>query len=100
MLADGSESAVRASPDHSQEKIRDIVDTIFRERIEQGQLDECPLTIRDLERTKHAFRSVLNSLYHPRIDYPESQSLQAMPDPSEEGVKPAVIAPQGGKQGG
>lgn len=76
MLADGCESAVRASQDHSHTRIREIVDAIFRERIDQGQLDDCPLTIRDLELTKHAYRSVLNGLYHPRVEYPEPQALQ------------------------
>jgi putative nucleotidyltransferase with HDIG domain len=71
MLADGCESALRASSDHSYEKIKETVDHIFRERIEQGQLDESPLTLQDLERARAAFCSVLNGLYHPRIEYPE-----------------------------
>jgi len=71
MLADGCESAVRASHDHSQERIRATVQTIFDDRIHQGQLDECPLTLGDLDLTRAAFCSVLNGLYHPRIEYQE-----------------------------
>jgi len=71
MLADGCEAAARASNDHSPAKVSEIVQKITRERIDQGQLDECPLTLKDLERAKEAFCSVLNSLYHPRIEYPE-----------------------------
>lgn len=77
MLADGCESAVRAAADHSHERIAEIVHRIFAERIEQGQLSESPLTLHDLERAQIAFCSVLNGLYHPRIDYPEAQELTA-----------------------
>jgi cyclic-di-AMP phosphodiesterase PgpH len=75
LLADGCESAVRASHDHSPANIRDIVHRIFQERIEQGQLDECPLTLHDLDLVRAAFASVLNGLYHPRIEYPEPIDL-------------------------
>jgi membrane-associated HD superfamily phosphohydrolase len=86
MLADGCESTVRASPDHSPEKIEEIVERIFRERAEWGQLDECPLTMHDLERAKVAFCAVLNGLYHPRIEYPE---------PVETAVERRLRSPQG-----
>jgi putative nucleotidyltransferase with HDIG domain len=72
MLADACESATRASLDHSSEKIAVTVHRIFWDRIESGQLDECPLTLRDIDLTEHAFRAVLNGLYHPRIEYPEA----------------------------
>lgn len=72
MLADGCESAVRASHDHSQEGIRVTVQSIFDDRIHQSQLDECPLTLGDLELARAAFCSVLNGLYHPRIEYQEA----------------------------
>lgn len=71
MLADGCESAVRSSNDRSHERIREIVDRIFTERIEMGQLSESPLTLHDLEVARRAFLSVLMGLYHPRIEYPE-----------------------------
>jgi putative nucleotidyltransferase with HDIG domain len=72
MLADGCESAVRAQPDHSGAAIRETVRRIFQERIDNGQLLESPLTLRDLERAENAFCAVLNGLYHPRIEYPEA----------------------------
>jgi putative nucleotidyltransferase with HDIG domain len=72
MLADGCESAVRAASDRSNERIRAIVGRIFQERIDLGQLNECPLTLRDLDVAREAFVSVLSGLYHPRVDYPET----------------------------
>jgi cyclic-di-AMP phosphodiesterase PgpH len=71
MLADGCESAVRAAAGTSFEAIRQTVQRIFDERVAMGQLDESPLTIRDLHEAQGAFCSVLNGLYHPRIEYPE-----------------------------
>lgn len=72
MLADGCESAVRAASEHTREAIAQIVDRIFADRIATGQLDECPLTLRDVELARTAFYSVLNGLYHPRVEYPDS----------------------------
>jgi putative nucleotidyltransferase with HDIG domain len=77
MLADVCESTVRAMGDHSPARIRETVDRIFRERIESGQLDESPLTLRDIELAREAFLSVLNGLYHPRVEYPEAEQPQA-----------------------
>ena len=71
MLADGCEAAVRATADRSGSKIQDSVKKIIQERISHGQLDGCPLTLADLHTVQIAFCSVLNGLYHPRIEYPD-----------------------------
>jgi membrane-associated HD superfamily phosphohydrolase len=76
MLADACESTVRASNDHTPQKIRETVDRIFRERMDSGQLDESPLTLRDIELAREAFLSVLNGLYHPRVEYPEMEPAE------------------------
>jgi cyclic-di-AMP phosphodiesterase PgpH len=88
MLADGCEAAVRASNDHSAARIGDIIDRIMQDRMSNGQLDECPLTLRDLQVTREAFCSVLTSLYHPRVEYPEpaepivtqTETVPSLPD--------------------
>jgi putative nucleotidyltransferase with HDIG domain len=77
MLADGCEATVRAASDHSPSRIREIVERIVSERMVQGQLDECPLTLRDVEMAKDAFCAVLNGLYHPRIEYPDATERAA-----------------------
>ncbi|GAC1507919.1 MAG: HDIG domain-containing protein [Chloroflexota bacterium] len=79
MLADACESAVRASSDHSHTRIADIVRKIFNERVDQGQLDDCPLTLKDLDRARVSFCSVLNGLYHPRIEYPDAAEPEPVP---------------------
>ena len=42
------------------------------QRIEDGQLDECDLTVRDIARIQEAFVSMLKGIYHPRVPYPEA----------------------------
>jgi cyclic-di-AMP phosphodiesterase PgpH len=78
MLADGCESAVRASAQKSPETIRCAVDRIVDDRVAADQLSQCNLTLRDLAAVRTAFVEVLNSIYHPRIEYP---TLEGYPTP-------------------
>ena len=70
MLSDSTEAAARASRDHSREAIEQLVDRIIRQRLEEGQFDDCNLTLRDLTRIKQSFVTLLTGIYHPRIPYP------------------------------
>lgn len=90
MLSDGVEAATRASKDHSPEAINTLVERIVMERLAEGQLEECDLTLRDLQRIKDSFRTLLNGMYHPRIEYPESV---AEPGPLPAELTPASDAP-------
>jgi cyclic-di-AMP phosphodiesterase PgpH len=75
MMADSVESAAKAMQDPTPEKIRQLVDRIVEGKIAEGQLDEAPLTMRDLVRIKEQFTAVLNGMYHHRIDYPPVRTL-------------------------
>ncbi len=70
MLADGVEAAVRASRDHSQDVMERIVRDIIAAHVADGQLNECNLTLKDLDIISRAFCSALQGVYHPRIAYP------------------------------
>ena len=72
MLADGVEAAMRVLADPTPQKIRDVVDHIVRQRIDQGQLRSAPLTLRQIDMVKEQFARVLIGMYHNRIDYPAS----------------------------
>ncbi|MDA0301001.1 MAG: HDIG domain-containing protein [Chloroflexi bacterium] len=71
MLADASEAAVRAASDRSAERIRAIVEEVIRERLEEGEFDECDLTMRDLRTVADSYVGTLSAVYHPRVEYPE-----------------------------
>ncbi len=70
MLGDGIEASAHVLHDPTPAKIRDVVDHIVRQRIDQGQLREAPLTLKQLEVIKEQFARVLVGMYHHRIDYP------------------------------
>jgi putative nucleotidyltransferase with HDIG domain len=70
MLADGAEAAARVLNDPTPQKIREVVDRIVRQRVDQGQLREAPITQAQLETVKDQFTRVLAGMYHSRIDYP------------------------------
>ncbi|HZF68791.1 MAG TPA: HDIG domain-containing protein [Gemmatirosa sp.] len=70
MLADGVEAAARAMQDPTPQRLRELVEHIVRQRIEQGQLRDAPLTLRQLEILKEQFVRTLLGMYHNRIDYP------------------------------
>lgn len=70
MLADSVEAVVRASKDRSHERIDELVDGVINERVAEGQLDECDLTLRDLRTIADSFKATLRGIYHPRIEYP------------------------------
>jgi putative nucleotidyltransferase with HDIG domain len=78
MLADSSEAAVRSNPDHSPEAIEELVDSVFSERLSEGQLDESDLTLRDIRSLAQSFKSTLKAMYHPRIEYPAPSEAELL----------------------
>ena len=70
-LADAVESASRTLRKPSQAKIRAMIEEIVRNKINTGQLDECPMTLRELAIVKDSFTATLRSMLHARIDYPK-----------------------------
>ncbi|MBI2983679.1 MAG: HDIG domain-containing protein [Chloroflexi bacterium] len=79
MLADGTEASVRSLVEKNAETIRAMVDKIVEERVADGQLDECDLTLRDIHDIKDAFCELLLGVYHERIPYPEDRIARIDP---------------------
>jgi len=77
MLADVSESTVRALKPSSAEEIAEIVQKVVADKLTTGQLDECDLTIADLHHIRTAFVDILQGVHHPRIRYPEQIEIEA-----------------------
>jgi len=76
MLADGVEASVRSLESRDETAIRAMVARIILERLEDGQFDECDLTLRDLNRIQEAFVSQLLGMYHQRVAYPQSKVVE------------------------
>ncbi len=79
MLADGTEAAVRSLAEKTPERIGEMVERIVGEKLTDGQLDDCDLTLRDVQRVKEAFRELLAGVYHERIPYPEDRIARLPP---------------------
>ena len=79
MLADGCEAAVRANRPESPEKLNEIVRKVIADRVAWNQLDECPLTMADLNLVRESFAATLQGLYHPRLRYPGQEQ---QPEPA------------------
>ena len=74
MLADSIEAASRSLDDPSHKQLKSLIDLIFRERIDDGQLDETDLTFQDLRLIKDTFLKMLLGIYHVRVKYPDQES--------------------------
>jgi putative nucleotidyltransferase with HDIG domain len=72
MLADGVEASVRSLEEKDEVSIRAMVNRIVDARVEDGQLDEAELTLRNLSQIKEAFVQQLLGMYHTRIQYPDN----------------------------
>ncbi len=70
MLADSIESAARTLSERTPSRVRQLVRRIVQQKFSAGELDECPLTLRDLHGIEDAFIPVLMGTLHGRVEYP------------------------------
>jgi putative nucleotidyltransferase with HDIG domain len=79
MLADAVESASRSLEDPTPTSIRSMVEKIVNARLEDGQLDECELTLAEIHLVKENLIKALNSIFHIRPTYPEDGETYVVP---------------------
>jgi putative nucleotidyltransferase with HDIG domain len=72
MLADGVEAAIRSLQKPTPGRLEGLTRKIIKERLHDGQLDECDLTFKDLNTIASTFVQVLTGIFHSRIEYPEN----------------------------
>ncbi|MBE3578173.1 MAG: HDIG domain-containing protein [Limnochordales bacterium] len=72
MLADAVEATVRSQPQINRARLEQTVRKLVRDRLDDGQLDESGLTLKDLEGIIQAFLRILNGMFHNRIQYPSA----------------------------
>ncbi|MDP3939651.1 MAG: HDIG domain-containing protein [Deltaproteobacteria bacterium] len=97
MLADSAEAALRTLSDPNRARIQGAVQKIINNIFRDGQLDECDLTLRDLNNIARSFTDTLTAIYHGRIAYPEpvAKGEAARKKKADEG--PADRSAEGGK---
>ena len=87
LLADSVEAAVRSMIDKTEGKIEGLVRKIIKDKLDDGQLDQCTLTLKDLDDIAKGFLKVFSGFFHEREEYPEvKQKLNesVTKDPLEE----------------
>ena len=89
MICDGLEAASRTLPLPNRENLKNLIDKIVGNIINNHQLDECPLSLKDINTVKASILRSLTSHYHTRIPYPDAKALKAQA--KKEG--PAATAP-------
>lgn len=90
MLADTVEAAARSLEKPTPARVQGMVQSLIREKMMDGQLDECDLTFKDIGKIEEAFTHVLCGMLHARVGYPElphavngsSESTLSFPDGS------------------
>jgi putative nucleotidyltransferase with HDIG domain len=76
MLSDTVEAASRTLPNPNLQRISGLVDGLIEKRFQEGELDECDITLRELNKIKSAFTRILMGVHHIRIEYPTEDSAK------------------------
>ena len=95
MLADSVEAAGRTLANPTHDQIEELVDDIIRRKMEDGQLDECPLTFGDLNKVRDSFVATLHGMFHQRVKYPgqdEAEEESGRRAPSVREIERAAVS--------
>ena len=69
LLADCIEASVRSLDEKTPETIKAQIEKMFKARVDDGELDDCELTLKDINVLKQSFLETLSAMYHTRIKY-------------------------------
>jgi len=83
MLADSVEAAVRSMVEKTEGKMEGLIRKIIKDKLDDGQLDLCELTLRDLDMIARAFMRVLGGYFHERQEYPELIKIKQLQEHEE-----------------
>ncbi len=76
MMADVLEATSRSLNNPNPQKLEETVNRTIHDIYNMGQLDECDLTLRNLNQIATAFVRILTSVYHARIEYPDFENVK------------------------
>ncbi len=78
MLADSVEAASRTLTDPTPSRIKSLVQRVTNSIFLDGQMEECELTLKDLQKIQESFNRILTAIFHQRVDYPASSSAESL----------------------
>ncbi|MDL0436558.1 HD family phosphohydrolase [Niallia sp. SS-2023] len=70
-IADSVEAAVRSLSSPTPDQIESLIKNIIADRLQDGQLDDCDLTLKELEQVRNTLCETLKGIFHSRIEYPD-----------------------------
>lgn len=70
MLADTVEAAVRSMNNPNPERVEALIKKLIKDKLDDGQLDNCDLTLKDLDKIANSFVGVMTGVFHERVEYP------------------------------
>jgi putative nucleotidyltransferase with HDIG domain len=76
LLADSLEAATRSLTNPTATRIKTLVKEIIQKNLENGQLDECDLTLKDLDKIGDSFSRILTGMFHSRVEYPDEDLIK------------------------
>jgi len=79
MIADSVEAAVRSLKNPTPDKIEKLVNSIIKDKIQDGQFDECDITFKELDIVAKSLCETLKGIFHSRIEYPELTEKKVKP---------------------
>ena len=92
MLADTLEAASRSMSNPTREKLYELIQKLVRGKMDDGQLDECPLTIKELSVCCEAFLTAMSGAFHQRVAYPDVKLPPTEPPKEKPTAAPAEAA--------
>jgi len=85
LLADSLEAATRTLSNPTPTRIKTMVKEIIQKNLDNGQLEECDLTLKDLNKIANSFSRILTSMFHGRVDYPDDDLIKKMREEKKNG---------------
>ena len=76
LLADSLEAATRSLTNPTATRIKTLVKEIIQKNLESGQLEECDLTLKDLDKIGDSFARILTGMFHTRVEYPDDDLIK------------------------
>ncbi|UCG15404.1 MAG: HDIG domain-containing protein [Phycisphaerales bacterium] len=95
MLCDGVEGAVRAMHEPTAGRIESVVHSVLMDRLQDGQFDDCDITLKDLYRVEESLVKSLCRFYHGRVAYPKAEPKPSGPAEEEESAARPEAKPSG-----
>ncbi|MEA1939756.1 MAG: HDIG domain-containing protein, partial [Candidatus Caldatribacteriota bacterium] len=78
LLADSLEAATRTLTNPTATRIKSLIKEIIKKNLENGQLEECNLTLKDLDKIGDSFSRILTGMFHARVEYPDEELIKKM----------------------